>query len=91
MTWTVDFTDKALKQLKRLEGKDAKRILSFMGVNVAGADNPRLSGKALSGKLGDLWSYRVGDFRIICDIQDKLLRVLVVVVGNRRDVYRIKK
>lgn len=51
-------------------------------------DNPRSTGKALTGPLGGLWRYRVGDCRVICDIQDGALRVLVVQLGNRREVYR---
>jgi mRNA interferase RelE/StbE len=59
-----------------------------MDERVATKDDPRALGKALKGPLGDLWRYRVGDYRVICDIQDKVLTVLVLRVGNRRDVYR---
>jgi mRNA interferase RelE/StbE len=55
---------------------------------VATLDDPRQTGKALKGPLGDLWRYRVGDYRIICDIQDRVLIVLVLQIGNRREVYR---
>jgi mRNA interferase RelE/StbE len=59
-----------------------------MDERVASSENPRAMGKALKGPLGDLWRYRVGDFRVICDIQDKVLTVLVLQIGNRREVYR---
>ena len=59
-----------------------------MDVRVAGMDDPRSAGKALSGPMGGLWRYRVGDCRIICEIRDRMLRVLVVRIGRRRDVYR---
>jgi mRNA interferase RelE/StbE len=59
-----------------------------MDERIARLENPRGIGKALTGPLGDLWRYRVGDYRVICDIQDDTFRVLVVQVGNRRDVYR---
>ena len=59
-----------------------------MDNRVAVLDNPRTLGKALSGRLGGLWRYRVGDCRIICEIQDSALCILVVTVGNRREVYR---
>ena len=67
----------------------ARRILSFLFERVSKLDDPRSIGEALKGsKLGDLWKYRVGDYRVISDIQDGALRVLVVRVGNRREVYR---
>jgi len=59
-----------------------------MDERISGTENPRSTGKALAGPLGELWRYRVGDYRVICDIQDNALRVLVVQVGHRRGVYR---
>ena len=59
-----------------------------MDERIARLDDPRSSGKALSGPLGGLWRYRIGDCRVICDIQDEVLRVLVVQVGNRAEIYR---
>jgi mRNA interferase RelE/StbE len=59
-----------------------------MDERIAQSDNPRSSDKPLSGPLGNFWRYRVGDYRVICDIQDGALRVLVVQLGNRREVYR---
>ncbi len=88
MAWTVDYTHTALNQLRKLDKQSARRILDFLDERVAGRDNPRSTGKALTGPLGGLWRYRVGDFRVICEIQDGALRVLVVELGNRREVYR---
>lgn len=88
MAWTIDYTDTALKSLKKLDRQAARRIIGFMDERIAPADDPRIHGKALTGPLGSYWRYRVGDYRIICDIQDNLLRVLVVEVGNRKEVYR---
>ncbi len=59
-----------------------------MDSRIAGLEDPRSNGRALAGALGGLWRYRVGSCRVICDIQDRVLRVLVVRIGNRRDVYR---
>lgn len=59
-----------------------------MDERVAGLENPRDTGKPLTGPLGGLWRYRVGDYRVICDIQDSTLRILVVLVGNRNKIYR---
>jgi mRNA interferase RelE/StbE len=88
LAWTIDYADTAKGQLRKLDKQTARRILDFMDARIAGLENSRSTGKALVGPLGGLWRYRVGDCRVICDIQDGLLRVLVVQVGNRRAVYR---
>jgi len=69
--------------------KRALRILKFLHERIARLDDPRSIGDALKGsKLGDFWKYRVGDYRIIADIQDDTLCILVVRFGNRREIYR---
>lgn len=88
MAWTIDYTETARTQLRKLDKQSAKRILDYMDERVSARDDPRGTGKALAGPLGGLWRYRVGDFRVICDIQDGTLRILVVQLGNRREVYR---
>ena len=88
MVWTIDYAETALGQLRKLDKQTARRIVDFMDERIAGLENPRGTGKALTGTLGGLWRYRVGDYRVICDIQDGTLRVLVVQVGNRREIYR---
>jgi mRNA interferase RelE/StbE len=86
---SVSLTATAVKQISRLDKGEAKRITGFLRQRLATLDDPRSTGKALTGpQLGDFWRYRVGDYRIICDIQDDVLCVLVIEVGNRRDVYR---
>ena len=88
MVWTINYTSTALKQLSKFDKPAAKRIVDFMDERIAVLQNPRDSGKALTGAmLGSYWRYRVGDYRIICDIQDNALCVLVVEVGSRKDVY----
>lgn len=88
MAWTIDYTQTALNQLRKLDKQSARRILDFLDERVAQRDDPRSTGKALTGPLGGLWRYRVGDFRVICEIHDGALRVLVVELGNRQEVYR---
>jgi mRNA interferase RelE/StbE len=88
LAWTIEYTDTAKGQLRKLDKQTARRIIDFMDERIAGQENPRNTGKALTGPLGGLWRYRVGDCRVICDIQDGALRVLVVQVGNRREIYR---
>ena len=88
MAWKINYTDSALKELRKLDRQQARRIIEFMDGRVAVSDDPRAHGKALTGPLGALWRYRVGDYRVICDIQDSVLCVLVVKIGNRKDIYR---
>lgn len=88
MAWTIDYTDTAKAQLRKLDPQTARRIVDFMDERIAALDSPRSTGKALVGPLGGLWRYRVGDCRVICEILDGALRVLVVQIGNRREIYR---
>ena len=89
MVWTINYTDTARKQLRKLDKQTARRIIDFMDARISGAENPRDTGKALTGPLlGTFWRYRVGDYRIICEIQDGKLCVLVIEIGHRREVYR---
>jgi mRNA interferase RelE/StbE len=71
-----------------LDKAAARRIVDYMDQRIASLEDARSLGKALRGPLGEFWRYRVGDYRIICDLQDEKLRVLVVRIGNRKDVYR---
>ena len=88
MAWRIEYTSTAVKQLSKLDKPAAKRLLDFMDERIAVAEGPRQVGKALVGaKLGSYWRYRVGDYRLICDIQDNVLCVVVVQVGSRSKVY----
>ena len=89
MAWAIEYGKDAEKEIAKLDGQIAQRIIKFMGNRVAKLENPRSIGAALTGStLGDYWKYRVGDYRIIAEIQDAKLIVQVVRVGNRREVYR---
>jgi len=88
LAWTIEYTAAAKNQLRKLDRQTVRRIVDYMDERVARVENPRSLGKALSGPLGELWRYRVGNCRVICDIQDNALRVLVVKVGARDTVYR---
>lgn len=87
MTWTIDYGARARRQLRNLDRQIADRIMDFMDERIATRDNPREIGKALHGRWSGRWGYRVGGYRIICDIQDSALVVQVVEVGGRGDVY----
>lgn len=89
MAWAVEFDPDAVKDLKKLDKQVQARIVEFLRERLARLDNPRELGEALAGsKLGNYWKYRVGDWRIICDLQDRRIVVRVLRVGNRREVYR---
>lgn len=89
MAWTIEFTDKARKALKKIATSEAGRIVSYLEKRVIKLDNPRQLGEAMQGKeFGHLWRYRVGDYRVLCEIKDNKLIVLVVDIDHRRQVYR---
>lgn len=89
MAWKVEFDRGAVRDLDKLDRQIARRILAFLYERVAKLDDPRSIGEALKGsKLGEFWKYRVGDYRVIGSIEDDALLILVVKIGNRREVYR---
>jgi mRNA interferase RelE/StbE len=89
MAWKIELSGLACKNLDELDPQNARRILTFLHERVAVLEDPRSIGAALKGsRLGDFWKYRVGDYRIIARIEDSALRILVVRVGKRSEVYR---
>lgn len=89
MAWTIELDRAAERELDKLDPQVARRILTFLFERVAQLDNPRSIGEALAGaKLGSFWKYRVGDYRLISRIEDQRLVVLVLKLGNRREVYQ---
>ena len=89
MVWTIELDPAADRELDKLDPQVACRILSFLHGRVAVLDNPRSLGDALKGsELGEFWKYRIGDYRIIASIEDSAVRILVVKIGNRQEVYR---
>ena len=89
MAFEIEFDPEAVKDLKKLDLPVQQRLIGFLKLRVATLDNPRDIGEALAGgKLGAYWKYRVGDWRIICNIQDRRIVVRVLRIGNRREVYR---
>ena len=89
MAWKVELDPAAVRELDKLDPQVARRILKFLFDRVATLDDPRSIGEALKGsELEAFWKYRVGDYRIISSIEDGVMRILVVRIGNRREVYR---
>jgi mRNA interferase RelE/StbE len=89
MAWKIELQRDAERELEKLGHNAARRILKFLHGRVARLDDPRAIGEALRGpELKEFWNYRVGDYHIIADIQDNILRILVVRIGHRRSIYR---
>ena len=87
MTFRVEFTESARKELKKLDIYTQKIILLWIKKNLDGCENPRIHGKALSANRVGQWRYRIGDYRIIATIQDDKLVILVIAIGHRREIY----
>jgi mRNA interferase RelE/StbE len=89
LAWAIEFTPEAVKALARLGNEAERRVVKFLRERVSRLDDPRSVGEPLKGaRFAGLWRYRAGDYRILCDIQDERVTVLVVLVGHRREVYR---
>ena len=88
MAWQIEYDEKALKALKRLDRQVAERIVNTLEQKIARSDNPRSDGKLLSGRLAEYWRYRIGDYRVICLLKDEVMTVLVVDIGHRSSVYQ---
>lgn len=89
MAWIIELDRNAERELDKLDPQAARRILAFLYERLSNLDDPRSIGEALRGaKLGSFWKYRVGDYRLISSIEDNKLVILIVRIGNRRDVYQ---
>jgi mRNA interferase RelE/StbE len=87
--WTIEFAEGAARQLRKLDRPVARRIIAFLRERVSTAADPRSLGEALKGdELGRFWKYRVGDYRVIAEIRDHEIRIVVVRLGHRSTVYR---
>lgn len=87
MTWQIELTARARKELGKVGARDGRRIIEFLR-RLESVDNPRQQGKALKGELAEFWRFRVGRYRLICEIEDQKLLILVVRIGHRSQVYR---
>jgi mRNA interferase RelE/StbE len=88
LAWTVEVSDTAERQLRKLDAPVRRRILNWLDERIEGCKNPRHFGEALKGGRAGLWRYRVGDWRILFDIRDDRLVVLAIAVGHRHEIYR---
>ena len=88
MEWKLSFLPKAQKQLQSLDAGGQKRILKFLYERLVALPDPRVLGKALVGEMQGLWRYRVGDYRLICRIEDEVVTILLLEIGHHREIYR---
>ena len=87
MNFKIEFTERSLKQLKKMDKHTAAFITGWLRKNIEGCSDPRQHGKGLTANRSGQWRYRVGDYRIIAEIQDEKIIVLVVGIGHRKEIY----
>jgi mRNA interferase RelE/StbE len=87
LQWSVEFDDRARRELRKLDPPIQREILSYLRERITSSPDPRAFGKPLRKNLAGLWRYRVGNYRLICRIEDERVVVLVLKVGHRREVY----
>lgn len=85
--YQVEYSERAIKELRKLDRYTRQMIYSWIGKNLSGCENPRQHGKALTGNKKGQWRYRIGDYRLICHIKDDTLVILALSIGHRRMVY----
>jgi len=87
LAWTIEYDEGAIADLRKLDRQMQREILDYLEKRIATAEDPRVFGKPLRHSKFGLWRYRMRDFRIICQLQQARLTVLVVAVGHRRTIY----
>ena len=87
MSYHVELSDNAIKALKKIDKQQAKLIVAWIEKNLENCDNPRMFGKPLVEDMSGYWSYRLGNYRILADIQDRIVRIEIINVGHRKDIY----
>jgi mRNA interferase RelE/StbE len=87
MAWIVEFDQAAVRELDQLDRQHARKILTYLAERIAASEDPRRFGAPLRRDLSGLWKYRIGDYRVVCDIQEEKVLVLVLRIGHRRKVY----
>lgn len=88
MAYKISITKTAEKELSKLDKQTSARIIKFLKERLSITDNPKSLGKQLAGSLCQFWRFRVGDYRIICDIKDDELVILTLSIGHRREIYK---
>ncbi|MCA9767057.1 MAG: type II toxin-antitoxin system RelE/ParE family toxin [Carnobacterium sp.] len=87
MNYHVVYEKKALKSFSKLDKGQQKMILAWIEKNLVNTEDPKIHGKALKGNLREYWRYRVGNYRLLADIDDQLIKIIILNVGHRKDIY----
>lgn len=88
MKYNVEFSQRAVKDLKKLDKHTSALILGWVRKNLQGCENPRQFGKGLTANRSGEWRYRVGDYRLLAQIEDNVIRILILNIGHRKDIYK---
>lgn len=86
--YKIEYTKSVLKKIQKLDKSTKEQIYYWIDKNLVNVDNPRLHGKSLTGNFKGLWRYRIGDYRLICEIEDERLIIIAVDIGHRKEIYR---
>ncbi len=84
MKYKIVYEKKAIKSLSKIDKAQQRLIISWIEKNLSNADNPKVTGKALKGNLKDYWRYRVGNYRILADIKDEEIKIIIINIGHRK-------
>jgi mRNA interferase RelE/StbE len=88
VAWKIEYAESVQKDIRKIDAQQRKRIREFLEIKVANLEDPRMLGKALTGSFSGLWRYRIGSYRIVTHIEDRDVRILVVKMAHRKEVYR---
>lgn len=88
MVWKINYLKSIQKEVRKIDKNTQKKIREHIEKKIAKLENPRDIGKPLKGNFGELWRYRIGDYRIICEIKDEEISILVIHIGHRKNVYK---
>ncbi|WP_300720720.1 type II toxin-antitoxin system RelE/ParE family toxin [uncultured Brachyspira sp.] len=88
MNYSIEVSERFEKEFKKLDKYTQKMIKAWIEKNLSNTENPRVFGKGLSADKAGLWRYRIGDYRLICEIIDKKLVILALTIGHRKEIYK---
>ena len=88
--YRVEYSERTLKALKKMDAYTKRMIIAWIEKHLVGCENPRRLGKCLTANLSGQWRYRIGDYRLLCEIKDDELVILAISVGHRRSVYEMR-
>ena len=88
MRYKIVYEKKAIKSLSKIDKAQQKLIISWIEKNLSNTDKPKVTGKALKGNLKDYWRYRVGNYRILADIKDEEIKIIIINIGHRKEIYK---